>query len=395
MQDSCWGLQRRSMFPILVPSALTGRPGLNKLRMSLVDARSRATRRGRQHGTSAFPYIEAWITSKPASTAASSEPGSEISSLVDSGDDFNGRLVTSTTGPLVEDLVVQNSNGVNTSMAGTALPSTITALPLSGAALPMTASTVQSIVVPLSVQDMPIVVGSSYMPLISMTQITQAAGPLINMSHAAMQPAAMQPTAMQPTAMPLLGTPSIMSVRPNQIYYLTGALSTFNAQGTQFPYMPNPSWEFSQREKILQNQLLQERQQFEAWKARHAQPQVPRIQDFPVVSSGPAVSEKVKVDDDVEVISVRSASAKRARPRDQASTNVSKLARSNASTSRRSLSPRRDYPRGTITVMRPSQASPKHAEDRPVHGQDLKVFKADMTSMLADMLQSSFSNFAS
>ena len=101
-------------------------------------------------------------------------------------------------------------------MAGTALPSTVAALPLSGAALLLTPSTIQSIVVPLSVQDTPSVAGSSCMPLICMQQFTQAAGPLINMPHAAMQPASMQPTAMQPTAMPLLGTPSIMSVRPNQ-----------------------------------------------------------------------------------------------------------------------------------------------------------------------------------
>ena len=89
----------------------------------------------------------------------------------------------------------------------------------------------------------------------------------------------------------------------------------------------------------------------------------------------PTVSEKVKIYDDVEVISVRSASAKRARPRDQATTNVSKRARSSASTSRRSLSPRRDYPRGTSTVTRPSRASLKCAEDRPVHAQDLEVLR--------------------
>ena len=63
---------------------------------------------------------------------------------------------------------------------------------------------------------------------------------------------------------------------------------------------------------MLQNQLLQERQQFEAWKARGAQPQTPQTQVPQIVSSGP--TEKVKVDDDVEVISVRSASAKIARP---------------------------------------------------------------------------------
>ena len=175
----------------------------NKLRKSLVDARVRTTQRGRQHWTSAFPHIEAWITTKPASAAASSEPGSEISSFVDSGDDLSEKLVASTSGPLIEGLVVQDSNGVNTNMVGTVLPSTVTALPL-------TPSTKQSIAVPLSAQDMPSVAGSSCMPPISMPQVTQAAGPLISMPPAAVQPAAMQPMAMQPTAMPLLATPSIM-----------------------------------------------------------------------------------------------------------------------------------------------------------------------------------------
>ena len=92
---------------------------------------------------------------------------------------------------------------------------------------------------------------------------------------------------------------------------------------------------------------------------------------------------------------MRSASAKRAAPRGQASTNVSKRARSSASTSRRSLFPSRDYPRGTDSATKPTQASPRRAEDRPVHAQDLKVSKADMTSMFADMLNSSLTKFAS
>ena len=207
-----------------------------------------------------------------------------------------------------------------------------------------------------------------------------------------MQPAA--PTAAQlaaPTATPLL---PIMSVRPNQMGYFAGA-PNFYPRSNQFPYMANPSWEASQREQLLQNQLLQERQQFEAWKARQAQPQTqvaqPRVaqgQAPPLVPLEPAVIVKAP-DNDVEIVSVRSASAKRAAPRDQASTKVVKGARSSASTSRRSLSPSRYYPRGTNSATKPSQASPRCAEDRPVHAQDLEVFKADMTSMLVDMLNSS------
>ena len=55
----------------------------------------------------------------------------------------------------------------------------------------------------------------------------------------------------------------------------------------------------------------------------------------------------------------------------------------------------RDYPRGTCTATRPSQASPKKAEHKLTPAQDLEAFKADMTSMLSDMLQASLSKFAS
>ena len=91
---------------------------------------------------------------------------------------------------------------------------------------------------------------------------------------------------------------------------------------------------------------------------------------------------------------MRSTSVKRPRPKDQATDKAPKRARS-ASTSRRSLSPKRDYPRGTCRATRPSRASPKRAEDRPASAQDLEAFKADVTLMLSDMLQSSFSKFAS
>ena len=119
-----------------------------RLRKSLVDARLRAVQRGKLHWSSAFPHLEAWLTSRPASTAAS-EPGSEVSSMLGSGDDI------SMTGSLVEDLVVQGNNGVSSSMADAheSLPSTVAATLLSRAATQPTPSTIEPIVVQLRVQD--------------------------------------------------------------------------------------------------------------------------------------------------------------------------------------------------------------------------------------------------
>ena len=144
-------------------------------------------------------------------------------------------------------------------------------------------------------------------------------------------------------------------------------------------------WMMTEREHMLQQQLLQERQQFEAWRASQAQPQ-----PQPPISSSWLPS---KVGDDVDINVERSASTKRARPEDQ-TTEKTKRARS-ASTSRRSPSPKRDYHRGTCTATRPSQASPKRAKHTLASAQDLEAFKADMTSMLSDMLQASLSKFAS
>ena len=74
----------------------------------------------------------------------------------------------------------------------------------------------------------------------------------------------------------------------------------------------------SVREQMLQHQLLQEWQQFEAWSASQAQPQP----QPPISSSG----LPIKVEDDVEIFSVRSASAKRLRPKDQATVKALKCA---------------------------------------------------------------------
>ena len=109
-----------------------------KLRRSLVDARARASQRGRQHWTAAFPRLEAWT--RPVSAS--------ISSLVGEGD-FDDNLLVSTPNLLAEQvLVVQTQNGVNmASGTATTAPSTATTAP-STAPLPLTAgsSTMEPIV---------------------------------------------------------------------------------------------------------------------------------------------------------------------------------------------------------------------------------------------------------
>ena len=100
-----------------------------KLRRSLVDARARASQRGRQHWTAAFPRLEAWFLSRPVS-ASGSMPVFKISSLV-SGDDFDDNLLVITPRPLVQQvLVVQTQNRVNMpSLTATTAPSTATTAP--------------------------------------------------------------------------------------------------------------------------------------------------------------------------------------------------------------------------------------------------------------------------
>ena len=108
-----------------------------KLRRSLLDARARASQRGRQLWSAAFPRLEAWILSRPVS-ASSSGPTSEISSQAGEGD-FEDNLLVSTPSPLVQQvLVVQAQNGVNmASGTATTAPSTATTAMLARPSFPM------------------------------------------------------------------------------------------------------------------------------------------------------------------------------------------------------------------------------------------------------------------
>ena len=313
----------------------------SKLRRSLVDARTRTSQRGRLDWTAAFPQLVAWILARPES-ASSSTPASEVASLV-SEDDFEDNVLVSTPSqPIQQVLVVQTQNGVNkVSGTSTTAPSTaITAPSTAPVTSPLTSlkpgpSTIEPIV--------PIV---AQVVALDMPSVNQGARPALSTEQT------VQSTQRYGT-LPYAAMPAMLA--------RNGLLWSCN----QFPLMPNPSWK-SVREQMLGHQLLQERQQFKAWRASQAQPQ-PQPQPRISFSGLP-----IKVEDYVEIFSVKSASAKRPRPKDQAAVKALEGARS-TSTSHRSLSPRRDYPRGTCTATRPSQASPKRAQVRPAPAQDIEA----------------------
>ena len=77
----------------------------------------------------------------------------------------------------------------------------------------------------------------------------------------------------------------------------------YYGQGNQFAFMPNPNW-ITKREHMLQQQLLQERQQFEA-ALRASQGQ---LQPQPPISS---LGPPPQVGDDVDTNVKTSASTKR------------------------------------------------------------------------------------
>ena len=77
-----------------------------------------AIQQGKPYWTSVFPQIEAWITNRPASTAASSEPVSEISSKAHRGDDFSTiDQIVSTKGSVFDIFEMHESIRVTANMA--------------------------------------------------------------------------------------------------------------------------------------------------------------------------------------------------------------------------------------------------------------------------------------
>ena len=130
----------------------------------------------------------------------------------------------------------------------------------------------------------------------------------------------------------------------------------YYSQVNQFAFMPNPNW-ITETEHMLQQQLLSGRQQIAARGLAKT-----NLYHSPLF-----------VEEDVD-INVRSASTTTARPAIQTTDNYDRRTRS-APTSHRSPSPERDYPRGTCTATRPSQAGPKQAQSTVTPAQDLEAFK--------------------
>ena len=132
-----------------------------------------------------------------------------------------------------------------------------------------------------------------------------------------------------------------MSVRPAEPMGFFG-------QGGQLPLM------LTEEQLLHQQQLLREKQEFDAWRASRAQA---KTQSQPQALAAAEANIEVNVDS-----SEGSASVARARPQDQVTKQAKAKRAGSTSTPRRSPSPKRDYPRGTCTVTRPSQASPRKAE---------------------------------
>ena len=222
-----------------------------------------------------------------------------------------------------------------TSSTPTAAGRTITAA--STAALQAGPSTKEPIVEQLG-QDTPSVIQGALpeqrlgsQPYVSGQQYT-AAQPYT----AVPQPytAAAQPhtAAAQPYIAPYNNTPA-MSASPTEPMGYFG-------QGGQLPFV------LTEEQLLQQQQLLRGKQEFDAWRTSRAQA---KTQPQPeIISEGPIPAE-VNVEVNVDS-SERPASVARARPKDQVTKKAKAKRAGSASTSQRSPSPKRDYPRGTCTV---------------------------------------------
>ena len=203
--------------------------------------------------------MEAWILAKPVSTSAS-----EISSQAGEGDFDDESLVGTPKQPEVQVLVVQSQNEANmaTSSTPTAAGTTMTAQ--------STAASTAAFQEPIVQQLGHVTQGArperkyDSQPYFSGQQYTAASG--ITAAHpytAVPQPynAAAQPyiVATQPHIAPYNNNNMpAMSARPAEPMGFLG-------QGGQLPFM------LTEEQLLHQQQLLREKQEFDAWRASRAQ----------------------------------------------------------------------------------------------------------------------------
>ena len=207
--------------------------------------------------------VEAWILAKPVST-------SEISSQAEEGDFDDEILVDMPKQHEVQVLVVHTQNGANmaasstTTAAGTTITAQSTAA--STAALQVAGPKTKEPIVEQLGQDTPSVI--------------QGAHPE-------------QRYGSQPYIAPYMPA---LSARPTEPMRYFG-------QGGQLSFM------LTEEQLLQQQQLLREKQEFDAWRASRAQA---KTQSQPQIFSEAEVNVEVNVDS-----SERSASMARARPQDQ------------------------------------------------------------------------------
>ena len=103
-------------------------------------------------------------------------------------------------------------------------------------------------------------------------------------------------------------------------------------QGGQLPFV------LTEEQLLQQQHLLREKQEFDAWSPSQ------NSASAEIISEG-SIPAEVNVEVNVDS-SERSASVARARPKDQVTKKAKAKRAGSASTSQRSPSPKRDYPRG-------------------------------------------------
>ena len=209
-------------------------------------------------------------------------------------------------------MVVQAQNGANMAL-GTAItaPSTSTTAPSTAPLQVAGPSTMEPIVEQLG-QDTPSVIQGAR-PDVRIEQTAQSTqrygtlpyipGPQYTapLPHfTAPLPQYTAPTAPLPYVAPYANMPA-MSARP-------ATPMGYYGQGNQFPFAPNPGW-MTEEQLFQQQQLLREKQEFDAWRASRAQA---NIQPQPQTTSEGPLPAETYVDN-----SQRSASFARARPEDQ------------------------------------------------------------------------------